>query len=492
MHRLETLRSNTDLSEDDVEAAASVLRSDAIDVEQPLLEEHDQETNGQQSGRRVLGPRESFRRAGHEVMAARRFLKRANESSASSKSAATPRTWSDRIVNIGTGLMPEVQKPDAEDVGAPSKGPGIISPMTDFRAYYQLVIGSWMNVLLLAVPLGWVAYFLHWGSMAVFLLNFAALIPLALILGEVTEDLALRFGQTIGGLLNATFGNVVEAILSIAALMKGLYTVVATSLIGSILSNLLLVLGFCFLCGGSKYKQQQFNLLANKACCSMLFMACIALSIPVSSQFMYGKEMADDTTVAHLSHGTAILLIIVYACYLLFQLKTHEDLFASDEGGEAPCLSLSGAIGGLAVITVIVAVCSEFLTGALEDVSKQSGLNQAFLGLIVLPIAGNACEHITAVFVSIKNKMDLAIGVALGSSIQIAVFVIPVTVIVGWVFNKPFFLDSFAPFPTLMLTFAVIHAYFVSSDGNSNWLMGVELVGTYTLIAMLYLFLHMS
>ena len=133
-----------------------------------------------------------------------------------------------------------------------------------------------------------------------------------------------------------------------------------------------------------------------------------------------------------------------------------------------------------------------FLTGALEDVSKQSGLNQAFLGLIVLPIAGNACEHITAVFVSIKNKMDLAIGVALGSSIQIAVFVIPVTVIVGWVFHKPFFLDSFAPFPTLMLTFAVIHAYFVSSDGNSNWLMGVELVATYTLIAMLYLFLHMS
>lgn len=136
-------------------------------------------------------------------------------------------------------------------------------------------------------------------------------------------------------------------------------------------------------------------------------------------------------------------------------------------------------------------VC-RFLTGALEDVSKQSGLNQAFLGLIVLPIAGNACEHITAVFVSIKNKMDLAIGVALGSSIQIAVFVIPVTVIVGWIFHKPFFLDSFAPFPTLMLTFAVIHAYFVSSDGNSNWLMGVELIATYTLIAMLYLFLHMS
>ena len=176
--------------------------------------------------------------------------------------------------------------------------------------------------------------------------------------------------------------------------------------------------------------------------------------------------------------------------FIAIALHSHAD-GSRRESKEQPALAFTQLAASKDFTHCCVITC-RFLTGALEDVSKKSGLNQAFLGLIVLPIAGNACEHITAVFVSIKNKMDLAIGVALGSSIQIAVFVIPVTVVVGWIAGKPFYLDSFSPFPTLMLTFAVIHAYFVSSDGNSNWLMGVELITTYALIAMLYLFLHMS
>jgi Ca2+:H+ antiporter len=167
-----------------------------------------------------------------------------------------------------------------------------------------------------------------------------------------------------------------------------------------------------------------------------------------------------------------------------------QDLAAGDGGGPShastPALSLSGALASLAAITVIVAVCSEFLTGALEAVSHSSGVNQAFLGLIVLPIAGNAAEHITAVFVAVKDKMDLAIGVSLGSSIQIATFVLPVTVLAGWAMGKELTLD-FDPFAVLMLTVSVILAYFVSSDGSSNWLLGLQLVLTYVLIGLVYL-----
>lgn len=199
-------------------------------------------------------------------------------------------------------------------------------------------------------------------------------------------------------------------------------------------------------------------------------------------------------------------------CYLYFQLKTHAYALGSpsqaqlptdassldvraaeeeaaaleDEDDHVPHLSLSGALFSLTLVTITVAICSEFLTGALEEVSKSSGINEAFLGLIVLPIAGNAAEHITAVFVAVKNKMDLAISVALGSSIQIATFVLPVTVLAGWAMGKELTLD-FDPFAVLMMTVSVILAYFVSSDGSSNWLLGLQLVVTYILIGSVYL-----
>ncbi|BDA44139.1 Ca(2+)/H(+) antiporter [Coccomyxa sp. Obi] len=384
---------------------------------------------------------------------------------------------------------PESVLSEEEEPEEPQHVPGILSPKTDAVALSRLVTGSWMSLFLIAVPLGLCAQFFNWGPIAIFVLNFIALVPLALVLGEVTEDLALRFGDIIGGLLNATFGNVVELILSVAALSKGLYTVVAMSLVGSILSNLLLVLGFCFLCGGSKYKQQSFNLMVNKACCSLLFIASVAIVIPTSALSFYGPERITNDTLRNLSHAIAILLILLYLCYLLFQLKTHSSFFSDSEGEGTPALSLVAALGALAGIAVIVAVCSEFLTGALEAVADKSGLGQAFLGLIVLPIAGNACEHITAVFVAVKDKMDLAIGVALGSSIQIAIFVLPVMVLVGWAIGRPFLLDI-EPFAALVLTLSVIHTYFVSSDGNSNWLMGVQLISTYILIALLYLFMR--
>lgn len=403
-------------------------------------------------------------------------------------------------MGTGVGLYSQAGKDKSREA------PGVFAPRQDFKAIFGLIFGSWMNVLLICLPVGWLSGLLGWGSIPTFLLNFFTLVPLALILGEVTEDLAVRFGDTAGGLLNATFGNVTELILSIAALTKGLNVVVAMSLIGSVLSNMLLVLGMCFFCGGARFKEQSFSTMINKACCSLLFLTCIALSIPTAAHYMFGDEQMPQSAVEHMSRGTAIILIIVYACYLLFSLKTHNQAFESqnddgddeeeddgDKHEEVPVLSLSGAFFLLASITVMVAVSSELLTGAVEDVSKKSGLNERFLGLIILPIAGNACEHITAIFVAVKNKMDLAIGVALGSSIQIACFVLPVIVLVGWAIgpvpgHKAFTLD-FDAFITLILTLSVIHAYFNSADGNSNWLAGVQLCTTYLLIALLYLFI---
>ncbi|PSC71917.1 calcium proton exchanger [Micractinium conductrix] len=367
--------------------------------------------------------------------------------------------------------------------------PGMWAPRGDAKAVWHMLTSSFLNIMLLALPLGIWAGMKEGNPTLVFTANFAALIPLALFLGEVTEDLAVRFGDTIGGLLNATFGNVVELILSIAALQRGLYTVVATSLIGSILSNLLLVLGMCFFFGGLKYKEQRFSTLANKMSSSLLFLACIAIIIPSTAKLIYGPTVISKDVLFNLSHAIAIVLVFIYVGYLFFQLKTHADFFAGEESEETPALSLSGAVACLVTITLIVAVCSEYLTGAIEAVSESSGINQAFLGLIVLPIAGNAAEHITAVFVAVKDKMDLSIAVALGSSIQIAVFLIPVVVLAGWAMGRDFTLD-FDAFAVLMLTVSVILAYMVASDGTSNWLLGLQLVATYCLVAFVFLLEH--
>ncbi|KAL0042662.1 hypothetical protein WJX79_007210 [Trebouxia sp. C0005] len=292
----------------------------------------------------------SFRAAVQDIQVARQHLNRAGSTSLAEltdeekrakvlgmfSSISNSSAWR---TGTGTGLMKEQITDDHQG------GPGWFSFKTDASAIYSLVMSSWLNILLVTAPLGILAHFLHWSPVAVFLLNFAALIPLALLLGEVTEDLAVRFGSTIGGLLNATFGNIVELILSIAALTKGLYVVIAASLIGSILSNLLLVLGCCFL--------------------------------------LVNPEMTEHA-VANMSHATALILGFVYMCYLFFQLKTHADELAEGGGDEAPALSLFGALAMLTCITLVVATNSEFLTGAIEAVSKSSGLNETFLGDILL------------------------------------------------------------------------------------------------------------
>lgn len=372
-------------------------------------------------------------------------------------------------------------------------------PKKDIESSFELVKSSWLNVLLLAAPLGIASHMLNWDATTVFMLNLVGLIPLALLLGEVTEDLAIRLGETIGGLLNATFGNVVELILSIAALNAGLYDVVATSLLGSILSNLLLVLGMSFFVGGLKYKTQQFNSVASQTSGSLLLLAAISILIPTAAQqlgtgggpaekaldALIGDPMPLDKILL-LSRLTAIALLVVYGSYLAFQLGTHHDLFSGgDEETGTPALTLTAAILWLSGITVLVAFLSEFLTGSIEEVSSKWQLSRSFLGFIVLPIAGNACEHITAVFVAAKNKMDLSLGVAIGSSVQIGLFAIPFVTIVGWVMGHPFSL-GFDPFAALVLLLSVMHAAHMINDAESHWLEGLQLVVTYFIVAVAY------
>ncbi|GFR44006.1 hypothetical protein Agub_g5152 [Astrephomene gubernaculifera] len=373
------------------------------------------------------------------------------------------------------------------------------------------ILSNWINLLLLVVPLGIVAGALKWSEAYVFSLNFLALIPLALVLGDVTEDLALRYGSVIGGLINATFGNIVEIILSIAALLNGLYGVVAASLLGSILSNLLLVTGCSFFFGGIFNKTQKYNANGNQAASSMLFLAALGFLIPTGASLLFGggRDGNAQEVVLGISRGTAVVLLICYACYLGFQLYTHTDLFEEvserpvsgavegagagaqeeeeEEERQEPMLSLVTSLGLLTLITVLVAVCSEYLTSSLEEFSKSSGLGEAFLGTIVLPIAGNACEHMTAVIVATKNKMDLSMGVAVGSSIQVALFAVPLAVVVGWMTGHPFTLD-FDPFSALALMLSVAQSNFVTAGATSHWLLGIQLIALYVLIALAYFF----
>jgi Ca2+:H+ antiporter len=318
-------------------------------------------------------------------------------------------------------------------------GAGFLATLKrDALSLMDMIMSSKMNILLLAVPMGIAGGMLGWPPSVVFAANFAALLPLALILGELTEDLILRFGESIGGLLNATFGNVVEMILGLAALTHGLLDVVAASLVGSILSNLLLVLGCCFFFGGMKYKTQYFNNIGNKAATSLLFLACLSIVSPTAARHVYGAERITDATLAILSRSISLLLVSMYACYLYFQLKTHSESFSADDreledgvsrndsasaernadrrnsslGGVRalanepllgedfeddieiePVLSLAGALGGLTAVTLAVAACSEYLTGSIESVAESTGINKSFLGIILLPIAGNAAEH---------------------------------------------------------------------------------------------------
>lgn len=351
-------------------------------------------------------------------------------------------------------------------------------------------------LLLIFIPISLAGHFLDWGATTVFITAGIGIIPLAAYMGNATEEIAVVVGPNLGGLLNATFGNATELILAIIALRGGLVDVVKATITGSIVSNLLLVMGFSMLLGGLLYKEQKFQPTAARVNASSMNLAVIAILLPTAVE--YTSSGIGSETLQRLSVAVAIVLILVYGLTLLFSMKTHsylydvgvaetEELESSDAEESHKKVNLPFWIGVLLVVTLAVAVESELLVGSLEEATSQLGLTSLFTGVILLPIIGNAAEHFTAVTVAMKDKMDLSVSVAVGSSMQIALFVAPVLVITGWIIGQPMDLN-FNPFELVSVAVAVLIANSISSDGESNWLEGCLLLATYIILALAFFF----
>jgi len=371
------------------------------------------------------------------------------------------------------------------------KGPKWWGWQEEFTSFHKGIVSIAKNnkilsFFLIAIPFGIASPNAGWGDIPTFILTMIAIIPLAKYLGEATEQLAMHTNQTLGGLLNATFGNAVELIVAIIALKDGLIRVVQTSLLGSILSNLLLVMGMSFFFGGLKYKEQHFNKTASLTSTSLLFMAVMGLVIPAAFIISQAGGADNESKALNISRIASLLLLAIYISYLFFQLKTHNHLYEDDGGDqeeeEEMLLSLTGSLVLLAAVTVLVAVLAEYLVDSINSVASGGTITETFIGIVLLPIVGNAAEHVTAVTVAMKNKMDLSIGVAVGSSIQIAVLVIPLLVILGWIIGQPMSL-YFQTFETVALFISVIIADVIISDGSSNWLEGTMLMAAYVILA---------
>lgn len=346
--------------------------------------------------------------------------------------------------------------------------------------------------LLIFVPISIAGHFLEWGSLLIFVTACLGIIPLAAWMGTATEEIAVVVGPNLGGLLNATFGNATELIIAIVALNAGLINVVKASITGSIISNLLLVLGFSMLLGGLRYKEQEFQPIVARLNASAMNLAVIAMLLPTAVDVT--SVGIDEKTMQQLSSGVAIVLILVYGLTLLFSMKTHAYLCdvaeAELEGEEGEPAHKPNPLlwtGVLLACTLLVALESELLVESLEEATSMLGLTALFTGVIVVPIIGNAAEHATAVTVAMKNKMDLSVSVALGSSLQIALFVAPVLVLVGWILGKPMDLN-FNPFELVAVAVSVLIANSVSSDGRSDWLEGTLLLATYVVLGLAFYF----
>ena len=321
-----------------------------------------------------------------------------------------------------------------------------------------------------------------------------AILPLAAWMGRATEHLAERTGEGIGGLLNATFGNAAELIIALSALRRGLYDVVKASITGSILGNILLVLGAAFLAGGLKFKTQRFNATAARTQATMLTLAAIALVLPAMVHHLVEGTAGAPRLERGLSLEIAVVLLVVYALGLVFSLHTHRNLFAGEaaeaahvEDGEGHTpWSLGKAIGVLAGATAVIAWMSEILVGSVEHAAHALGMTDLFLGIVVIAIIGNAAEHSTAILVARKNRMDLSLGIAIGSSVQVALFVAPVLVIASrFIGPRPMDL-VFSPAEVLAVGLAVIITGQIASDGESNWLEGVQLLAVYVILGMVF------
>jgi len=368
---------------------------------------------------------------------------------------------------------------------------GSAGPANDLEGFANIFGGHpILTCLLVFVPLGFAAAKMEMAPTWVFLFNFIAIIPLAWIIGKATEDVAAKLGETLGGLLNASFGNAVEMLICIAGIRNDEIIVVQCTLLGSILSNLLLVMGCAFLAGGLFYPIQKFNQAGAAVQTSLLAMSVFTIGLPT----IYVNILKQDSEWEHMvtvSRLASIALLGLYAAFLVFQLKTHVHLFQDESGGEeeeeSPDLSAPTAAVLLLTGTVITSFATDYLIEALKGTLSSWNVSQEFVGIILLPIIGNAAEHYTAITVAMRNKMDLSLGVAAGSSCQMALLVTPFTVIVGWILDKEMTLN-FHSFQLAVLLFSVLLVSTILNSGRSNWFVGYILLVTYFVVSLIYYF----
>jgi Ca2+:H+ antiporter len=348
-----------------------------------------------------------------------------------------------------------------------------------------------VNILLIFVPISVALQVLGRPGSWQFVCAAVATVPLSAIIGKSTEELAKRLGAQLGALLNATFGNATELIIGIIALHAGLIGLVRASIIGSILGNILLVLGASALAGGLKYRTQEFNQDLAQTNSITLLLAVIAISVPAIFVNSYHTSVSVDLNpVEMLSIWVAALLLIFYFVSLIFSLKTHEDLFRSHDEGEddPPRWSMRSALAALAIAAVGVAYESDMLVASVKQATAASHMNQVFVGIIIVPIIGNAAEHASAVGLAMKNRMNVAINIAIGSSIQVAMFVAPFLVLVSLLLGHH--LSIIFPTPELLaIALAVVIAAFIANDGKTHWLEGAQLLAAYAIIALAFYFL---
>ena len=347
--------------------------------------------------------------------------------------------------------------------------------------------------LFVFIPIALVLEYAHASDPLVFFAGALAIIPIAKLISTSTENLAHYTGDSVGGLLNASFGNLPELIIAIAALRAGLYEMVLASIVGAILANLLLALGISFFVGGLKHKTQEYNPKSIRVYNSMMFIAVLSMVVPSAFTRLFGGgEMIEQEI--NLNIGLAIVLLVLYLLYLVFMIKTHPDFFKSEqpqqeEKEEHQVWSLSKSIIMLIFASILAAVMSEVVVGAAEGTGHALNMSPTFIGLIFLAIIGGAAESLSAISMARKNKMDLTMSIALGSCIQISLFIAPLLVLLSFLISPEPLLLAFNRAHLSALFFAVITGILIAGDGQSNWYKGIQLIFIYIIMAFMFYFI---
>ena len=361
--------------------------------------------------------------------------------------------------------------------------------MHSVRAALKALAANRIYLLIVFAPISWWLSVSTPGSQWVFLTAAASLVPLAGVIGLGTEELAERSGPALGGFLNATFGNAAELIIAIVALHQGHVELVKASIAGSIIGNLLLVLGFSFFLGGLGKRTQKFNRTAATNTSTMLFLGVVALVMPaVFDLTLYGSLSAESTALTRLSLCTSVVLIVAYAGSLVYAFTAGRDLFRPEQHHHRSDISTATAVGLLAAGTILTAIQAELLVSALEPALHQFALTELFVGVVVVAIVGNAAEHYSAIAAARRDQMTLAVEIAVGSSAQIALLVGPVVVLYSFAIGHPMSL-IFNSFEISAIALSVLATSMVVADGESNWVEGLQLISVYAVIALAFYFI---